>query len=75
MRAHGRTWTTFGPFNLGGTAYRVLGAIALGGTAVLVWIGVQPPNEKALGVTVATVALLLGAWWLGIRRVFRGPPK
>jgi amino acid transporter len=75
LRAYGRTWTTFGPFNLGGTVYRVLGAVALAGTAVLVWIGVQPPNEKALVVTVATVALLLTAWWLGIRRVFRGPPK
>jgi amino acid transporter len=75
IRAYGRTWKTFGPFDLGGRTYRVLGAIALAGTAVLVWIGVQPPNEKALGVTVVTIALLLGAWRLGIRRVFRGPPQ
>jgi len=35
------------------------------GAALVVWIGVQPPNEKALTLTLATTALLLGAWWLG----------
>jgi amino acid transporter len=75
LRARGRTWTTFGPFDLGGTLYRVLGVVALAGTALLVWVGVQPPNEKALGVTVAAAALLLVAWWAGVRRVFRGPPR
>ena len=44
------------------------------GAALLVWIGVQPPNEKALTVVLATAALLLAAWWLGVRRRFRGPP-
>ena len=65
-----------GPFNLGGGLFRVLGVIAVGGVLVLVlvWIGVQPPNEKALTVTAAAGALLLGGWWLGLRRVFRGPP-
>lgn len=75
MRAHGRSWTVFGPFDLGGALYRALGAIALAGTVVLVWIGVQPPNQRALGATVTAVALLLAAWWLGVRRRFRGPPR
>ena len=44
------------------------------GAALLVWIGVQPPNEKALTVVLAMAALLLAAWWLGVRRRFRGPP-
>jgi hypothetical protein len=35
---------------------------------------VQPPNEKALTVVLATSAVLLAAWWLGVRRRFRGPP-
>ncbi len=75
LRAYGRSWTAFGPFDLGGRRYRALGSIALAGTLVLVWIGVQPPNGKALGATVAAIALLLGAWWLGVRRRFRGPPR
>jgi amino acid transporter len=75
LRAYGRTWTTFGPFHLGGTLYRVLGAVAVVGTAVLIWIGVQPPNQKALPVTGITAGILCAAWWLGVRRVFRGPPR
>ena len=31
------------------------------------------PNEKALTVVLATT-VLLAAWWLGVRRRFRGPP-
>jgi amino acid transporter len=74
LRALGRTWTRMGPFDLGRRAYRVLGVVAIAGVALLVWIGVQPPNEKALGVTAAMTALLIGAWWLRVRRTFRGPP-
>ncbi|HMF40684.1 MAG TPA: amino acid permease [Polyangia bacterium] len=74
LRAFGRTWTTFGPFNLGGPLYRTLAVISVAGAVLLVWIGVQPPNEKALTVVAATTALLLAAWWIGVRRVFRGPP-
>jgi len=74
LRALGRTWTRMGPFDLGPRVYRTLGVVAIAGVALLVWIGVQPPNEKALGVTAAMTVLLLGAWWLRERRRFRGPP-
>jgi amino acid transporter len=74
MRAFGRSWTKVGPFDLGGRLYKTLGAISVLGTALLVWIGVQPPNEKALIVVGGTTGLLLATWWLGVRRIFRGPP-
>jgi amino acid transporter len=74
LRAHGRSWKRMGPFDLGGGLYRALAAVSVAGVALLVWIGVQPPNEKALTVTLATVVLLAAAWWLGVRRRFRGPP-
>jgi amino acid transporter len=74
LRAYGRSWTRMGPFNLGGRLYRTVAATSLAGVALLVWIGVQPPNEKALTVTLAAVALLAAAWWLGVRRRFGGPP-
>jgi amino acid transporter len=74
LRAYGRTWTRFGPFHLGGAIYKSLAVIAVLGAAVLVWIGVQPPNEKALTVVLAMSAMLLIAWWAGIRRRFPGPP-
>jgi amino acid transporter len=74
LRAYGRSWTRMGPFDLGRGLYRALAVVALAGVALLVWIGVQPPNEKALTVTLAAVGLLAAAWWLGVRRRFRGPP-
>jgi amino acid transporter len=74
LRAHGRSWTQFGPFHLGGPLYRSLGVVSVLGAVLLVWIGVQPPNEKALTVVLATAAVLLAGWWLGIRKRFRGPP-
>jgi amino acid transporter len=71
---YGRTWTRMGPFNLGAGWFRTLAVISVAGVLLLVWIGVQPPNDKALTVTLATIGLLVSAWWLGVRRAFRGPP-
>jgi amino acid transporter len=75
LRACGRTWTRMGPFDLGAPLYRALAIVSIGGVALLVWIGVQPPNEKALIVTLAAVGLLAAAWWLGVRGRFKGPPS
>ena len=74
LRAYGRTWTRFGPFHMGGRIYKSLAVVAVLGAAVLVWIGVQPPNEKALTVVLVMAAVLLVAWWAGLRRRFPGPP-
>jgi amino acid transporter len=71
---YGKTWTRMGPFDLGGTAFKLLAIVSVLGVLLLVWIGVQPPNDKALTVTLATVALLAVTWRLGVRRVFAGPP-
>jgi amino acid transporter len=70
----GKTWTKMGPFNIGATAFKSLAVISVVGVLGLVWIGVQPPNDKALNVTLATIFLLTAAWWLGVRKAFRGPP-
>src|SRR5207302_10321374 len=72
--AYGTTWTQMGPFTLGRSLFRIISAISVLGVAGLFWIGIQPPNEKALPVTLAMLALLVSAWWLGVRRIFRGPP-
>jgi amino acid transporter len=75
LRAYGRSWTRMGPFDLGAGLYRALAVVSIGGVVLLVWIGVQPPNEKALTVTLAAVGLLAAAWWLGVRGRFKGPPS
>jgi amino acid transporter len=73
--AIGRSWTRMGPFDLGRPAYRALAATSAVGALLVIWIGVQPPNERALIVTGATLAVLVVSWWLRIRKTFRGPPQ
>ena len=72
--AYGNSWTKMGPFDLGATLYRVIGGIAICGVVLLVYAGIQPPNEKALPVTVGLAVLLLASWHLGVKKSFAGPP-
>ena len=53
---------------------KLLACVSVSGVPVLFWIGIQPPNEKALPVTLIMVVVLGVAWWLGVRRIFGGPP-
>jgi amino acid transporter len=71
--AHGRTWKQFGPWHLG-IWYRPLAAVAVLGCIFLLIIGMQPPNELAVKLTVGAV-VLLAVVWLGFeRKRFPGPP-
>jgi amino acid transporter len=72
MWAWGRTWTKPGPWHLG-RWYRPLAAVAVLGCGGLLVIGVQPPNDKALVILGATLALLAAYWFGHARRHFRGP--
>jgi amino acid transporter len=72
-RAHGRTWTTMGPWHLGHW-FRPLAWASVAGCLVLIGIGVQPPNERALRV-VGGMVVVLGLVWIGGERSrFPGPP-
>ncbi len=72
--AEGRTWTRKGPFDLGAFS-RPMAVAATAGGAVLVFVGVQPPNEKVLYLTVGLLVVMGVFWWgAGERRRFRGPP-
>jgi amino acid transporter len=73
--AEGRTWTRKGPFDLGALS-RPVAALAVLGGAVLIFVGVQPPNEKVLVLVAGLLAFLGVFWWvLGERRRFKGPPQ
>src|SRR4029077_16251272 len=51
--AYGRTWTTFGPWQLG-RWFRPLAVVSLMTCVGLIVIGMQPPNEKAVPVVAGT---------------------
>jgi amino acid transporter len=71
--AHGRSWVHMGPFQLGGL-YRPVAVLCIVGCAVLIFIGIQPPNGKALTVTIAALILAALVWFALERRRFAGPP-
>ncbi len=54
-------WTNKGPFNLGGASILVA-ALALIGCAILIYVGVQAPNQKVGYLIVLMVLALIGFW-------------
>jgi amino acid transporter len=73
--AEGKTWTQKGPFNLGRLSKPIAVLAVLGG-ALLVFVGMQPPNEKVLYLTIAMIAGMIAFWFLfGESKRFKGPPN
>ncbi|WP_284257966.1 amino acid permease [Acidocella aquatica] len=71
--AYRRSWTVMGPFDVG-KMYPVFAILAIIGAAVLLYIGVQPPNQQALTVTLGVIGLTVIVWFGIERRRFQGPP-
>jgi hypothetical protein len=72
-RAYGRTWIEIGPWHLGGW-FRPLSWVSVAGCLVLIGIGMQPPNERAIWV-VGGMVVVLTLVWIGVERHrFPGPP-
>ncbi len=73
--AEGKKWQRKGPFTLGIWS-RPVAVLAILGGATLIWVGIQPPNDKVLTLLLGLGAFLLVYWWvLGERGRFRGPPQ
>jgi amino acid transporter len=73
--AEGKTWSHKGPFNLGALSKPVAVLAVLGG-GFLVFVGVQPPNEKVLYVTIAMLVVMGLFWYMfGESKRFKGPPS
>ena len=71
--AYGRSWRSFGPWQLGGW-FRPLALASLLGCSTLILVGMQPPNEASIPVVAGMALLLAVAWYGGMRNRFPGPP-
>jgi amino acid transporter len=71
--AYGRTWTAMGPWSIG-RLYRPLALVTVVFCGLLIVVGVQPPNDKALGIVVGSAALLGLGWFAVEKKRFVGPP-
>jgi amino acid transporter len=73
--AEGKTWKHKGPFDLGGMS-KLIATLAVIGGGILVFIGIQPPNEKVLYLAVGMLIAMALFWFvLGERNRFKGPPS
>lgn len=71
--AYRRTWTQMGPWDIGGW-FPVFAVLSILSMILIFVIGVQPPNDAALWITVAFLALTAVVWFGFERRRFKGPP-
>ena len=71
--AYRRTWTQMGPWDIGGW-FPVFAVLSILSMILIFVIGVQPPNDAALWITVAFLALTAVVWFFFERRRFKGPP-
>jgi amino acid transporter len=72
--AYGRTWTRMGPWTIG-KWFQPVAALCILICALLIFIGVQPPNDKALGVTIGALVATAVVWFGYESRRFQGPPQ
>jgi len=73
LLAEGKSWTTKGPFQLGGFS-KLFGIITVVWALVLYFIGVQPPNDDLLRYTGGLLVIMAILWFGIAQRRFRGPP-
>jgi amino acid transporter len=67
-------WPNPGPWNLGAGLFRLVCVLSIIGMAIILFIAVQPPNDKVLLITIGFL-ILTAVLWLGFEnRRFRGPP-
>ena len=71
--AHGHAWHSFGPWHLG-IWFKPACVISVLGGLLLILIGVQPPNDKAM-IVLSGTAIAMTVIWFGLeRKRFLGPP-
>lgn len=66
-------WTKKGPFTLGG-ASKLMAVLAIIGCVILIFVGIQPPNQKVGYLIIALVVVMVVFWYAGERKRFKGPP-
>ena len=67
-------WPKMGPWNMGIGTYRLVAVLSIIAMAIIFVIGVQPPNQWALYITIGFLVLTAIVWFAFERRRFMGPP-
>ena len=67
-------WPTMGPWNMGRAWYSLFAILSVISMAVIFIIGIQPPNDWALYITIGFLVLTAIVWFGFEARRFQGPP-
>jgi amino acid transporter len=70
----GPKWPAMGPWNIGIGTYKLVSVLAVLCMALMFYIGIQPPNDWALEITLGFIALSVVIWFAVENRRFKGPP-
>ncbi len=68
-------WPKMGPWNMGIPLYRLCAILSVLGMVLIVFIAIQPPNDKVIWITLGFLALTAIIWVLFENRRFQGPPQ
>lgn len=63
-----------GPWGMGAGNYKLVAVLSILSMGLLFFLGIQPPNDWALEITVGFIILALIIWVLIENRRFKGPP-
>jgi amino acid transporter len=67
-------WPKMGPWNMGWPLYALFSVLSICSIILIFIIGIQPPNDWALNITIGFL-ILTGIIWLAFeRKRFQGPP-
>jgi amino acid transporter len=73
--AHGTVkWDKMGPWDLGAGWFKIVCVLSLISMVLIFFIGIQPPNDWALYITVGFLVLTAIVWLVFENRRFKGPP-
>ncbi len=67
-------WPTMGPWNIGAGAFRVVAVLVILAMALIFYIGIQPPNDWALPITIGFFVITAVVWFVFENKRFKGPP-
>ena len=73
--AHGTPkWDRMGPWDLGPGLFKLFAVLSILAMALIFYLGIQPPNDWALPITVGFLIITGIVWFAFENRRFQGPP-